>query len=331
MRKIRFGAVGTGKITGQVIKGGREDERFEVSAVYSRTKERAEEFAATFGIEKTYTSLEAMASDENIDAIYIASPNYAHAEQAIMCMEHKKHVLCEKPIASNAEEAARMFDAARENGVLLMEAMISTLNPNFLRFREMLPKIGTLRRYFASFCQYSSRYDRFKDGIILNTFRNELSNGSTMDVGIYTIYPMVVLFGRPDSICAQGINLHTGVDGQGSVNFKYKDMEANILYSKISDAYLPSSVDGEDGSLVLDQIHIPGSLTLKNRRTGLDIQCGESLEHDPYFYEIQEFINLLEKGCTQSEINSHENSLITMEIMDEIRRQLGIIYPADKN
>ena len=159
MKKIRFGVVGTNNITDWVIAGGRQDDRFELAAVCSRTAERAEEFAAKHGIPHTFTSLEEMASSDLVDAIYIATPNCCHASQAILCMDHGKHVLCEKPFASNAAEVRSMIDAARRNNVTLMEAMISTLNPNFIIAKNRMKDLGTIRRYFSSYCQYSSRYD----------------------------------------------------------------------------------------------------------------------------------------------------------------------------
>ena len=199
MNKIRFGVVGTNFITDWVIAGAREDERFELSAVYSRTRERGEEYAAKHNIPHIFTSLEDMAKSDVVDAIYIASPNYVHAEQSILCMQHGKHVLCEKPLAANARQARKMSEMAHTQGVALMEAMKSTLHPNFLSIKEHLHRIGTPRRYFASFCQYSSRYDKFKEGIVLNAFRPEFANGAMMDIGVYTLYPLVALFGKPQT------------------------------------------------------------------------------------------------------------------------------------
>lgn len=338
MGKVRFGVVGTNNITGWVIEGGRQDERFELTAVCSRTLERAEEFAAIHNIPHTFTSLEEMASSDKVDAIYIATPNCCHASQAILCMNHGKHVLCEKPFASNAMEVRYMIDAARKNDVTLMEAMISTLNPNFTTVREHLKNLGTVRRYFASYCQYSSRYDKFKEGIVLNAFKPELSNGAAMDIGIYTIYPMITLFGRPQKTEAQGIILSSGVDGQGAVNFQYEDMNATILYSKIANSFLPSEIEGESGNLIIDQIHIANKVDYIPRKpTGQGqsqkderSQLGMPLTKSPYYYEVKEFIDLVSEGKKESSVNTWDNSLATMEVLDEIRRQLGVIYPADE-
>ena len=337
MKKVRFGVIGTNNITDWVIAGGRQDERFELAAVCSRTQERATEFAVKHNIPHTFTSLEDMASSDVIDAVYIATPNYCHARQAILCMSHGKHVLCEKPFASNAREVRQMIEAAKRNDVTLMEAMISTLNPNFTAARDKMKDLGTIRRYFASYCQYSSRYDKVKEGIVLNAFKPELSNGAVMDIGIYTIYPMVTLFGRPKKVEAQGIVLSTGADGQGAVNFEYDGMNATVLYSKIANSFLPTEIEGEAGNILIDHIHIAGKVDFIPRvptgqgQSQKDVResIGSPLEKSEYYYEIKEFIDLVTDGRRESSVNTLDNSLATIEVIDEIRRQLGISYPAD--
>lgn len=337
MNKIRFGVIGTNFITDWVIAGAKQDERFELVAVCSRTQERANEFAAKYDIPYTFTSLEEMAESPLIDAVYIATPNYLHASQSILCMKHGKHVLCEKPMASNAYEVKQMIAASRQYGVTLMEAMKPTLTPNFRVLREALPKAGVIRRYFASYCQYSSRYDKFKEGIVLNAFKPELSNGAMMDIGVYTVYPMVVLFGRPNKISASGVVLSTGTDGQGAVNFEYEGMNATVLYSKIANSSLPTEIEGEDGNFMLDKINQINRVTWQARPVASsgkgpltpveDISA--VTDKDEYYYEVAEFINLVQAGKLESEVNSHENSLITIEIIDEVRRQLGVSFLAD--
>lgn len=337
MNKIRFGVIGTNFITDWVIAGAKQDERFELVAVCSRTQERANEFAAKYDIPYTFTSLEEMAASPLIDAVYIATPNYLHASQSILCMKHRKHVLCEKPMASNAYEVKQMIAASRQYGVTLMEAMKPTLTPNFRVLREALPKAGVIRRYFASYCQYSSRYDKFKEGIVLNAFKPELSNGAMMDIGVYTVYPMVVLFGRPNKISASGVVLSTGTDGQGAVNFEYEGMNATVLYSKIANSSLPTEIEGEDGNFMLDKINQINRVTWQARPVASSgkgpVTPVEDIsavtDKDEYYYEVAEFINLVQAGKLESEVNSHENSLITIEIIDEVRRQLGVSFLAD--
>ena len=202
------------------------------------------------------------------------------------------------------------------------------MTPNFSVIKDKLKEIGTIRKYFSCYCQYSSRYDKLKEGVILNAFDPSLSNGAVMDLGVYTIYPMVVLFGRPKKISATGLKLFTGADGQGSVNFEYEGMDATIMYSKIADSSLPTEIQGEEGTITADRINIINKVTLKKRGGEETIISTPNPTHE-YYFEVAEFIDLIQKNERESTINSLENSLITIEIIDEIRKQLEIIYPAD--
>lgn len=327
-KDVRFGIVGTNFVSDWLIEGGREDSRFRVTAVYSRTQETGDKFAQRHGIPHVFTSLEEMLEGDLVDAVYIASPNALHASQAIACMKRKKHVLCEKPIASNLKELDAMIAVAQENKVVLMEAMKPTLTPNFKVVMENLQRLGRIRRYFSSYCQYSSRYDKYKAGEVLNAFRPELSNGALMDIGVYTIYPMVLLFGAPDRIHASATLLESGVDGAGSVTFKYKEMLATVLYSKIADSHLPTEIQGEQGTLILDRINTISDVTFRPRK-GKRLLLGHPKVKNEYYYEVAEFIDLIENNKQESDINSLDVSRKVMQVLDEIRHQTGVHYPAD--
>ncbi|HEY4390743.1 MAG TPA: Gfo/Idh/MocA family oxidoreductase, partial [Paenibacillus sp.] len=116
---VRFGIIGTNWITERFIDAAMETERFELAAVYSRTEEKGRAFAAKYGNPAVYSEVSAMASSSEIDAVYIASPNSLHMEHAILCMDQGKHVLCEKPMASNVAEIRKMIEAAKRNNVIL--------------------------------------------------------------------------------------------------------------------------------------------------------------------------------------------------------------------
>ncbi|WP_336789475.1 Gfo/Idh/MocA family protein [Paenibacillus sp. MMO-177] len=327
---LRIGIIGSNFITETFMNAARQVDKVEVTALYSRTEERAKAYADAQGIPHTFTDIEAMAQSDLIDAIYIASPNSLHAEYAITFMKHGKHVLCEKPLASNAAEVQAMFEAAKENKVLLMEAMKSTVMPNFDAIRENLHKIGKVRTFFASFCQYSSRYDKYKAGEVLNAFLPELSNGSLMDIGTYCIYPLVVLFGKPDSVKASAVMLESGVDGKGSLILNYGDMEAILLHSKISNSNMPAEIQGEEGNMIIERISQPASVRIQYRDGRPEENIGRPQADNSMVYEIQAFAGLIERGELESPVNTYANSLAVMEIMDEARRQIGLVYPADK-
>ena len=339
--KIRFGFVGTGRISDWVLKGAFLDPRFSLEAVCSRSKEKAEAFAAKYGVEKTFTDVEAMAADPDVDAIYIGTPNATHKDIAIKAMNKGKAVLCEKPMASNAAEVREMTAAAKANDVLLMEAMISTLNPNFKEAVRFIDEISPIRHWSSSFCQYSARYEKLMHGEVTNVFNPAMAGGAIMDIGIYTIYPMVRLFGKPESLIAsmRTVPLPDGslTDVSGAILFSYPGMHATAIYSKTDDSFLPTEIAGEKGNLLLDQIHItrqlefiPHGAPTSGRVSGpsnedISVPC----DPDEYLCEFREFIDVLESGRLESENNSLDNSLAVAEILDEIRRQGGITFPAD--
>lgn len=327
MSKIKFGIIGTGKIVERFLDAALKHEKFELVAMYSRSLEKAEEFGKKYGATEFFDDLNEFAKSKDIDAVYIASPNSLHSHQAILCLENKKHVLCEKPMASNEIEVKAMIDAAKKNNVLLMEAMRLTVLPNFLRVKENLHKIGTVRRYFASYCQYSSRYDKYKEGIVLNAFKKELSNGSLMDIGVYCIHPMINLFGMPNKIVSESMLLESGVDGQGSALFSYEGASGVVMYSKISDSKLPLEIQGEEGTIVVDSILFKNAKIVY--RDGREEIISVKQKENDMYYEVDEFINVINRNETESMKNSYENSLMAIQAMDEIRMQIGLEYPAD--
>jgi scyllo-inositol 2-dehydrogenase (NADP+) len=326
---IRFGVVGTGWITESFIKAASLNKTFELKAIYSRTQTRALEFATKYSVEHIFTNLENMAKSDVIDAVYIASPNCCHARQAILFMNHHKHVLCEKPIASNGKEFLAMIEASKANQVALMEALKTTFLPNFQAIRKNLFKIGKIRRFIANKCQYSSRYDDFKAGNPTNTFNPKLSNGSLMDIGVYCIYPVVTLFGEPDSIQANAVFLDTGTDGEGSLTLQYPDKEAVIIHSKITDSKLKSEIQGEVGSIIIDQISTPKKVEI-HYRNGLTEDISQAQDQELMYYEVAEFLHLIENHQIESQINSHQLSLMVMKILDQARQKIGLIFPADQ-
>lgn len=329
MKKIRFAIVGTNIITDRFIEGLKKVEGTELVAVYSRTVDRGIDFATMYQIPHVFADLEEMAQSPLIDAVYIASPNALHAKQAILLMDHGKHVICEKAFASNVKEVDAMIQAAKKNQVFLMEAIKNVHVPNFKIIEENLKKIGTVRKYVASFCQYSSRYDAYRAGEVLNAFKPELSNGALLDIGVYCIAPMVRLFGKPECIQATGFKLESGVDGEGNINFTYPTMSATIQYSKISNSNLPSEIQGEEGTISIEKISQCQKVSLYPRK-GEKVDLSQQDTIDNLYDEIQDFVDMIRTNNIQQQDKWLEESRIVVEIMEEARKQMGIHYPADK-
>jgi predicted dehydrogenase len=323
---IRFAVVGTNWITERFIDAAHESGKMRLTAIYSRKLEQAQAFGANYPVEHVFDSLEALAQSDVIDAVYIASPNSLHCQQSLLFLSHKKHVICEKPLASNLREVEQLVACAREHQVVLFEAFKSAHLPNFLILQQALPKIGKLRKAFINYCQYSSRYPRYLAGENPNTFNPHFSNGSIMDIGYYCVASTVALFGAPKSVLASATLLDTGVDAHGSVCLNYGDFDVVISHSKVSNSDIPSEIQGEEGTLVIEKISEAQSVVLTPR--GENSQVLTQPQHiNTMLYEAQVFAELVEKQ--QVEHEGLENSLIVASLLTEIRRQTGVVFPAD--
>lgn len=328
----RFAVIGTNVITSHFLKGAMLVPEFELGAVYSRNSSTAEGFLRKVGHTDgvaIYTDLQALCDDQSINAVYIASPNSFHSSQAIALLNSGKHVLGEKPSASNLEELEKIVQAAKNNNRLYMEALLTTHVPNYTQLKLHLPRIGAPRKYIGQYCQYSSRYDRLKNGETPNTFLPEFSNGALLDIGIYPLYPLIDLWGLPESIQAQSVLLETGVDGSTDLSLNYGDKQAVVSCSKISNGHNITEIQGE-----LGRIEICFVSTMANIKLHLNTGETEDLtltQQDAIMcYELQHFIEKLNEGVIESEVNTWQLSRDVLFVMDTARRQVGLLYPADK-
>ena len=332
---IGFGLAGTGRITSWVLKGALQDPRFKAVAVCSRNADSAKRFilehpeAFPDGA-RIFTSIEEMAACPDIDAVYIGTPNATHHHYTMACLAAGKHVLCEKPMGCSAKEVEEMVEASRKGGKALMEAMIATLNPNFLAARSRISDIGTIHSVFASYLQYSTKYDALKKGTVANSFNPQMGGGALEDIGVYTTFPMVALFGMPDEVKSvrHTVPSEAGdVEVGGSALLSYPGMTASLAWSKTVDAHVPTEICGEGGSLVLDSIHnahsarlLPHAAPSGGRGPAAEPEIlHEGLSMDDYYYEFREFIDVIERGAVESDINSHKVSIDNRRLMDIIK------------
>lgn len=333
---VRFGLIGTGRITAWVLKGALQDPRFKAVAVCSRSEDSARRFIAEHpeafpdGAE-VFTSVEEMAACPDVDAVYVGTPNATHHPFTMTCLKAGKHVLCEKPMGCSASEVEEMTEASRIGGKALMEAMIATLNPNFKAARDRIGDIGTIHSVFASYLQYSTKYDALKKGVVANSFNPLMGGGALEDIGVYTTYPIVALFGLPGEVNAVRHTVHSDcgdVEVGGSALLTYPGMTASLAWSKTVDAHIPTEICGEEGSLVLDSIHnahaatlLPHAAPSGGRGPGAQPEkLHEGLQMDDYYYEFKEFIDVVERGGIESTTNSHQVSIDNRRLMDIIKQ-----------
>ncbi len=334
---MKIGIIGTNFISDEFVDAAKRIGGYTLHSVYSRKNETGQAFADRHGISSVYTDMEAFLADPVLDAVYIASPNSIHCSHALAAMNHGKHALVEKPIASNLAELTRMEAAARENGVILMEAMRPAYLPGYDWIRANMGRLGAIRSAEFHFCQYSRRYDRFKAGEVLNAFNPGLSNAAVMDIGVYVLHTFLMLFGRPEQIHASSVRLSNGMEGSGMALLTYPDMTAALSWSKISDNSQPSLILGEDGMMTLDRLSRLEQVTLSLRNGETEEFVDNSTDNN-MIYELEKFKQLVNtKQSTQpaaeSDAPSDEDILaitrLCVELMDEIRHQTGIVFPAD--
>lgn len=324
---MQFGVIGTNFVTDWFIEAGRLVPGFQLTAVYSRTMERAREYAEKWGAPQTYDALSALAASREVEAVYIASPTCLHARQALEMIEAGKHVLVEKPLASNAAEAAHIFDAARANGVVALEAIRNIFGPAMENVQKAIPRIAPVRHATLSFCQYSSRYDAFLAGDVQNAFRPELSNGAIMDIGVYAVEYMARLFGAPRQVQAAGMKLPGSIDAFGSILAQYEGMCAQLIYSKVSDSAMQTEIQGEKGTITVDFLRSPQRQILR-LRGGETIDISAPEEPHDMRYEIEAFLAFA-AGAHGAEVYNR-CSMESLQVMDAARCQMGITFPADK-
>ena len=324
---IRLGVIGTNWITERFISAALSTGQYQLTAVYSRTQEKAAEFASKYGEIECFDSLDDLANSDVIDAVYIASPNSLHAPQAKVFINAGKHVIGEKPLASNITEVQELIELAVEKQVLLFEAMVATYMPNFEVIKKALPKLRRLRKVHLTYCQYSSRYQKYLNGENPNTFNPEFSNGSLMDIGVYPLSSAIALFGEPSSMTAQGTLLDSGVDAHGTLVLHYKDFDVTVTHSKVSDGFVPSEIQGEQGTLLIDFISQCRGVKLC-RRDEPEVELTVEQDENAMRYEAEEFARLYHDGVV-----NHEGLLrtqIVSAITTQARSIIGVRYPADE-
>lgn len=325
---IKFAVIGTNWITQKFVQAAHESQSMQLAAVYSRNLDSAAQFAQEFGVETTYDSLDTLANDNTVEAVYIASPNSLHCEQSILMMEHGKHVICEKPVASNIDEATRMFEVAQKNGVLLFEAYKSQFLPNFKQVQLGLEKIGKVHKAHIHYCQYSSRYQKYLNGENPNTFNPAFSNGSLVDIGFYCVAATVALFGEPENAHASAKLLDSGVDAHGCAILQYPEFDVTLAHSKVSDSYAPSEIQGEQGAIIID--HIAECTDVKIRyRDGSVENLTQTQSENSMSYEAQAFADCI-AGDHTTQTDAKQRALIVAKLITKMRQQVGVVYPADK-
>lgn len=328
MASIKWGILGCGNIAKKFATGLSVIPDADLVAVGSRTQEKADAFADAFNVPKRHDSYEALASDPDVDVIYVATPHSHHQDNTILCLRHKKAVLCEKPFAINADETREMVRVARQEKVFLMEAMWTRFVPSIVKLREIVENgtIGDVRCLVADF--------GYRVGTInpeARTYNPDLGGGALLDVGIYPIsFASLIMQTQPSQIVSLANLGQTGVDEQSGWIFTYDDGRMAIGYTAIrTSTPHEATVMGTKGQIRAERSFWCGSpLTLN---VGGNIETIEvPMEGNGYNYEAVEVMNCLRAGKLESDVMPLDESIQLMETLDRVRQPWGLVYPQER-
>jgi len=313
--------IGTGKIARKVAKQVMTIEGHKIVAVYNRTKEKALSFANIYHSKVYDTALEAI-KDPDVDGVYIATTNDTHFSFAKLCLENKIPVLCEKPITGNAEEFKKLMALAKESNTFFCEAMWTWFNPVSLKVKEWLNS-GRLGKIVSVDCRFTAPMLGYKKK---NSRLSRLDQygGVLLDLGVYPVRYVYELFGKPMSIKTKG-KLYHGVDVFNDSIFEYEGFNARVL-SRMN--YFEGEyclIKGKNGYIKVPFFHMANKAIIKDKN-------GKAIFKDSrvkYAYQFEKAAIDIKDGKKESSI-SLDSSLVVMEIMDEIRKQLGVVYSCDQ-
>lgn len=326
--KIRWGILGTGMIAHKFAEGLRVLPDAVLTAIGSRSQAAADRFGDAFDVPHRHATYQDLASDSEVDVIYVSSPHPMHKEDTLLCLEAGKAVLCEKPFTMNSQESEAVIRAARERGLFLMEAMWTRYLPAVVRARQLLAEgvIGEVRMVQADF---GFRAEVDPKHRLLNP---DLGGGALLDVGIYTVSLASMVFGQqPAEINSQVYLGSTGVDELSGTIFRYPAGQIAVLSSSLQiNTPHDAIIIGTKGSI---RIH-PSFWCTDGMTLTLDGQPEQVMNlprvGNGYNYEAAEVMACLRAGKRESEVMPLDETLAIMQTLDRIRALWGLKYPTEK-
>lgn len=331
---MKIGTIGTGFIVDTFMEAVALVDNVDVVAVYSRTQESADAFASKYDIPKTYTDMDAMLADDSIDTIYVASPNSLHFPYSLKALQAKKHVICEKPFASNVAELDTLIEEAKKQKVFLWEAITNIYTPNLNIVKDNLNEVGEVRLVTCNFSQYSSRYAAFKEGNTPNVFSPAFSGGSIMDINLYNVHICMYLFGKPNTYKYYANVASNGIDTSGVLIFEYDNFIATLIGAKDSASNNYACIQGDEGSIVIDgaSTGVCKNVTLTKTLSKFDHEA-KSIGHEQQqhmSYELVAFEAMRSQNdfTTCHELLDYSKEVLT--VIETARKEAGIFFDADK-
>jgi predicted dehydrogenase len=323
---VRWGILGTGGIARAFALGLMDAPGAVLAAVGSRTQESADAFARQHGAEAAYGSYEALVAAPDVDIVYIGTPHPLHAENALLALGAGKAVLCEKPFAMNRREAAAVVALAQERKLFLMEAMWTRFLPALAEVRRIMAsgEIGAIAHVQADFgCAATTDPEH-------RVNKRELGGGALLDLGIYPLSIACALLGPVESVAAHAVMSATGVDATTAFTLRHAGGTLSVGSCSLrARSSCELVVSGSEGSIRMERMfHLAENITVEVHgqapRTIATPYLGNGYTHEAIAAR-----ECLRAGLIEHPLMTHAETLALMEVLDEIRRQIGLRYPAD--
>ena len=322
---MKIGILGAGSIAHKMAETVRSMEKTEIYAVASRSLEKAEDFAKQYHIPKAYGNYEDMVKDSSVDLVYVATPHSHHYEHVKLCLENGRNVLCEKAFMINSAQAKEVVRIAREKKLLLAEAIWTRYMPSRELIREAVDSgiIGRVTSLTANLGYAIGNKERL--------VRSDLGGGALLDLGVYPINFALMVFGEDyQEVSAQGILSNQGVDLQNSITLTWKNGRMALLHSNMEALTdRRGIIHGDKGYLVVENINNCEAISAYDLDRKLIKQYEIPEQITGFEYEVESCRRALENGETECKEMPLSDSIAVMEMMDRIRKLLGIRYPCE--
>jgi len=323
---FKIGILGAGWIAGKMAETVSAMAGYEISAVASRSIEKARDFANKWNIKNAYGSYEALVSDNDIDLVYVATPHSHHFQHAKLAVEQGKPCLVEKAFTANAHEAKQLLDFAEKNGVFVTEAIWTRYMPLSHKIKELIDggAIGEPRLLSASLCYPLEDKERITNPA--------LCGGALLDVGVYVLNFARMYFGndvvKTVTNCQLGV---TGMDMQECISLSYADGKmANLQAGARCLNDRQGIISGTEGYIRVDNVNCPEVVEVYRNYALVETYRKPSDMISGYEYQVMESRRCIEAGLLESPMMPHAETISVMRQMDSLREEWGVKYPMDE-
>lgn len=331
---IKLGTIGTNWITQQFVEAVKLSKSYDLTSVYSRHEDTAKTFAGKNGATEIFTDLNAFFDDGVFDTVYIASPNSLHFEQAKLAILHGKNVIVEKPAFTNQKQMAQIQEMLADHpDVLYFEAARNIHTPNFHAIEAQFADLDTVQGAEFTYSKYSSRYDQVLAGKEPNVFSLKYAGGALQDLGVYTVYDAVALFGMPQEVAYFPQLIRTGVDGKGTAILSYPEYSVTLNFSKVSNSHMTSEIYGLKDLISIDDAGELRSVTYVDEDNNKQV-IANTIDENPMLPEAEDFARVINDPTAKQNHEDYENwrqlSMYVNKLMFNLRQDAHLYFVGEE-